>query len=176
MLKGRVILTLLLFWSMFRHNSSVPLPHTNDRFLSAPSPETTVSSGKIVTKRTGCSPSVSTKLDFCYFKPSRIATSALLFTSFSYFCWKDVVDFGSCWSAIDRSSSGALQLVWESAMDCFTAHEIDQTYMYLFFYHGSKQRPNGMWGNTEIGVAIHARNRTCYLYFTYIIRLFSQLI
>ena len=78
-----------------------------------------------------------------------------------------MVDFGSYGSVIDRSSSGALQMVREGTIDCLTVYEVNHTEMSLLLYQGSARRNKGMWGTTEIGVMICGRIRTCYLCFTY---------
>ena len=80
-------------------------------------------------------------------------------------CWKDVVDFGSYGSVIDRSSSGALQMVREGAIDCLIVYGINHTEMSLLRYQGSARRNKGMWGNTEIGVVIHEKDQDVLLMF-----------
>ena len=66
---------------------------------------------------------------------------------------------------IDHSSSGALQMVRESAIDCLIVYRVDYTNMYFFRYHRSVRRNKGMRGNTEIGGVTYGRIRMCYLCF-----------
>jgi len=74
-----------------------------------------------------------------------------------------VVDFGNCGSVKDHSS--ALQIVRER--DCLSSlkvYRVDSTNMSFLCYHESI-RNKDMWGNTEIGVVIRRKIRTCYLCF-----------
>ena len=76
----------------------------------------------------------------------------------------DVVKFGSCGSVTNRSD--ALQAVRESAMGC------SPTLIPLYTLVVVKERHIGViysvncWRNTEIGVVVYGRIRTCCLCFT----------
>ena len=76
-----------------------------------------------------------------------------------------MVDFGSCGSAEDHSD--ALQIVREGAIHCSTVYGIVRADMSFLYYHGSIRRYKGMWENTEMGVVIRRKIRTCYSCFTY---------
>ena len=69
-------------------------------------------------------------------------------------CQKDVVDIGSCWSVIYRSSGGGIPDGWRERNAVFHSLQNKLDYTDTFFLCSGKsvQSDNGMWANIEIGV------------------------